>query len=67
MKALEILELYEMNIGTANKADVLKAVRLADDGGTLQPLDAAQLFSDPRRHTCMTLPTAFKFLGCVQQ
>jgi len=66
MKAIEILELYEMNIGTASKSDVLKAVRLADDGGTLQPLDAAQLFSDPRHHTCMTLPTAFKLLGCVR-
>ncbi len=66
MKTSEILELYEMELGTATKAQVQQVLRLADDGGTLQAEGAMTLFSDPRNHTAMTLPTALKLFGCKE-
>ena len=64
MTANEILRELEMTIGSARKADVLAAYRAADEGGTIGPMDAMKLFSDPRRHTYMQLRTALGYLGC---
>jgi hypothetical protein len=67
MTSNEILDLYEMNIGTAKRKDIQLAMRLADEGGTIQAVDTIKLFglADPTKHTAMTLYTALLMLGCT--
>lgn len=64
--ANEILEWNGLRQGTATKRDIIRAHRLADDGGTLQAGDALVLFGcgDPTLHTCMSLGRALIELGC---
>lgn len=59
-----ILADLDLTIGTASKADIQRAHRLADDGGTIQADDMRRLSSDPRHHTTMSLRTALIILGC---
>lgn len=66
MTANDILQHFEMAQGTASKADIRRAWYLADDGGTISPDSAMSLFSDPRKHTYMTLRGALLWLGCVE-
>lgn len=65
--AAEVLDWSDLLQGTATKADILRAYRLADEGGTIQAADAVELFgmADPRLHTTMSLRTALRHLGCV--
>ena len=65
--AHDVLAHFGLAIGSASKRDVLAAFRAANDEGTIQATDALHLFgrSDPRLHTCMSLPAALRHLGCV--
>lgn len=65
--AAEILEWSGLKQGTATKSDIIRAYRLADEGGTIQAPDALKLFryADPRWHTAMSLTNALVRLGCV--
>lgn len=62
--ANSILADLDLTIGAANKSDVQRAYRLADDGGTIQADDMRSLCSDPRDHTAMSLRSALIILGC---
>ena len=66
MTADEILSDLEMTIGTASKADVREAYRLADDGGIIQAHDMVRLMGpgDPTQHTTCDLHQALMWLGC---
>ena len=61
---ISILSDLDMTLGTASKAAVKLAYRLADDGGTIQAGDMLQLTSDPRKHTTTSLTSALLMLGC---
>ena len=64
MTASDILSDLDMTIGTARKADVILAYRLADDGGTIQAGAMLRLTSEPTRHTTTSLTAALVMLGC---
>ena len=64
MTASEILSDLDMTLGTASKAAVKLAYRLADDGGTIQAGDMLQLTSDPCKHTTTSLTFALLMVGC---
>ena len=64
MTASDILSDLDMTIGTARKADVILAYRLADAGGTIQAGDMLRLTSEPTKHTATSLTRALIMLGC---
>lgn len=64
MTAFTILAHQGLVLGTAKKSAVIKAWRLADDGGTIQAGDMPKLTRDPTAHTTISLTSALLKLGC---
>lgn len=62
--AREILDMNNLKQGAAAKADILKAYRLADEGGVIQSGLGLFGYDKPKLHGPMTLRRALVELGC---
>lgn len=61
--AKKILDEYNLKIGTAKRAKIRLAYKLANDEGAIQAHDMRTLTNDPQKHCATNMIDAFIMLG----